>query len=204
MRFAHDDVGRSADRKTYRFYECADVGHRAPGCGTEKVGVSRNVRQTLIDVFAELVKSVVRKRRVKADYAKVGIVVHDFYAVKFELAFKTFVAKQKNALAAIVVENILASDLPASVNLVRISAQTEIVKARDIICVHSRRIVGEKANAFAHCAKFVYCGKRTFYFGVSDVHRAVKVENEQFYVFDVLHKYPSTQPNFFIKPLAYA
>ena len=140
-----------------------------------------------MDEFAKSIQLVVSERSVEADHAQIGIFLVKLNAVKLELAFEPVVAQQKHFFAAVVVQKIFASDLTARVNFVGIGTQSEIVEPCDIIGVHSRRIVGEKANAFAHCSQLVYRGKRAFDFVVADINRAVKVEHEQFYVFDVFH-----------------
>ena len=150
MRFAHNDIGSAPHRESYRLYERADVGHRALGSGTEKVGVSGNIRKSFVQELAESVKFIVSERGVEADYAQIGILFVKFYAVQLEFALEPVVAEQKHFLPAVIVEEILTCDLTARIDFVGVSAQTEIVEPCDIVGVHSRRVVRKEANALAH------------------------------------------------------
>lgn len=81
MRFAHNDVRGATYCQSYCLDKRADVRHRALGCGAKIVGVRCNVRKSVVDIFAELVKSVVSKRRIEADNANIGVFVNDVYTV---------------------------------------------------------------------------------------------------------------------------
>ncbi len=145
------------------------------------------VREPAVDVAAELVEPVISERSVKADDADVRVLVHELNAVEFKLTLEPLVAKQEHACPTIVVKNILAGHLAARINLVAVRPEPELVEPCDIVRVHTRAVVGEEANALAHLAKLVDCGKRTVDFVVADIHCAVEVKHKQFYVFDVFH-----------------